>query len=164
MFYYSSGNGDEDVDPIASCDSKLFTCATKDAFLFSKARHLFLNRVTYENEKVSFYLVHKFLNWGVMISCFIIDSKFIPHKPICPFSFLECPYILFSFVGSPAPISKWIHYIYSKRRTIILVTKINIMELENIKENVFTLFFIFLRIFFSDFSSFLERGNLCGTG
>ena len=60
MFYYSSGNGDEDVDPIASCDSKLFTCATSDAFLFSKAKHLFLNRVTYENEKVSFHC-----NWNV---------------------------------------------------------------------------------------------------
>ena len=55
FFYYSSGKGDEDVDPIASCDSKLFTCATSDAFLFSKAKHLFLNRVTYENENV--YLV-----------------------------------------------------------------------------------------------------------
>ena len=130
--------------------------------MFSKARHLFLNRVTYENEKVYFYLFYKFSN-SLLVVLLLIQT-FIPHKPICPFSFLECPYILFSFVGSPAPISKWIHYIYSKRRTIILVTKINIMELENIKENVFTLFFIFLRIFFSDFSSFLERGNLCGTG
>ena len=111
VFYYSSGNGDEDVDPIASCDSKLFTCATKDAFLFSKAKHLFLNRVTYEKEKIYFYLLHQFLNLVVLL----LIQTFIPHKPICPFSFLECPYILFSFAGFPAPISRWIHYIYSKK-------------------------------------------------
>ena len=72
FIYYSSGNGDEDVDPIASCDSKLFTCATSDAFLFSKAKHLFLKRVTYENEKVYFTSFINSLILNPILSCFII--------------------------------------------------------------------------------------------
>ena len=94
----------------------------------------------------------------------LLIQTFIPHKPICPFSFLECPYILFSFAGFPAPISRWIHYIYSKKKPYYWLQKQIQFGLENINKVVFTLFFIFRRIFFSDFSSFLERGNLCGTG
>ena len=62
-----------------------------------------------------FNLLHKFLNLPFLVVLLLIQT-FIPHKPICPFSFLECPYILFSFAGSPAPISRWIHYIYSKKK------------------------------------------------
>ena len=89
-----------------------------------------------------------YLQMSFLVVLLLIQT-FIPHKPICPFSFLECPYILFSFVGSPAPISKWIHYIYSKRRTIILVTKINTSWSQKISKKMFLPYFLSFFVFFS---------------
>ena len=62
-----------------------------------------------------------------------------------------CLQILSSCGGSPAPISK---------NTIQFVR----LSWESKKPNILTLFLIFLRIFFRDFSSAFVRGNLAGIG